>query len=78
MNAKSLLRWSYNRFPFFVLVPVRTKRLVVDRHMEVQRFKEELNIIEKEMLVFMKYYKDKMLPSLQIQREKLLNSVKGI
>ena len=45
--------------------------------MEVQRFKEELKILENEMLVFMKFYKDKMLPSLQMQRQKLLNGVEG-
>ena len=40
--------------------------------MEVQRFQEELKILE------MKFYKDKVLPSLHKGQEKLLSCVKGI
>ena len=72
------MRKSRNNVFLFGLVAIRTKRLVVDKHMEVQRFQEELKILENEMLGFMKFYKDKVLPSLHKEQEKLLSCVKGI
>ena len=44
--------------------------------MEVQRFQEELKILENEMLGFMKFYKDKVQENKE--QEKLLSCVKGI
>lgn len=46
--------------------------------MDVDRLEEELKILRQEMLAFMKFYKDKMLPSLQMQRTNLLNIAKGL
>ena len=46
--------------------------------MEVQRFQEELKILENEMMGFMKFYKDMVLPSLHKEQEKLLSCVTGI
>lgn len=50
----------------------------MDRRMDVDRLEEELKILQQEMLAFMKFYKDKMLPSLQMQRTNLLNIAKGM
>ncbi|KAK2552379.1 hypothetical protein P5673_026459 [Acropora cervicornis] len=52
-------------------VPIRTKRLLIDKPMDVERHKEELKILQQEMMVFMKFYKDKILPSLEMQQTNL-------
>lgn len=44
--------------------------------MDVERYKEELRILRQEMMVFMKFYKDKMLPSLEMQQTNLLQCQK--
>jgi len=56
---------------FSLDVPIRTKRMVVDKHMEVSRFSEELKLLEKEMMGFVKYYKNSVLPSLIQQQQNL-------
>lgn len=46
--------------------------------MEVLRFQEEIDLLENEMMAFMKFYKDTVLPSLDKEKEKLENLLKGI
>lgn len=57
--------------PFCTGVPIRTKRLVVEKQMEASRFQEEIELLEKEMLRFMKFYKNSLLPYLFKEQEKL-------
>ena len=59
-------------------MPVRTKRLVVDKYMETSRFEEEVKLLQKEMMGFVKYYKDTMLHPLMLQQQKLHDLLKGI
>ena len=63
--------------PFGTGVPIRTKRLVVEKQMEASRFQEEIELLEKEMLRFMKFYKNSLLPYLFKEQEKLQEVLKG-
>lgn len=63
--------------PFCTGVPIRTKRLVVEKQMEASRFQEEIELLEKEMLRFMKFYKNSLLPYLFKEQEKLQEELKG-
>ena len=64
--------------PFFTGVPIRTKRLVVDKQMEASRFHEEIELLQKEMIRFMKFYKNSLLPYLFKEQEQLQELLKGI
>jgi len=55
----------------FMIVPIQTKRLVVDKYMEVDRFNEELVLLKKEMLSYIKYYTNNVLTSLRSQLKEL-------
>lgn len=46
--------------------------------MEVLRFHEKINLLGNEMMAFMKFYKDTVLPSLDKEKEKLENMLKVI
>lgn len=63
---------------FPLAVPVRTKRIVVDKHMEASRFVEELELLQKEMMGFVKFYKNSVLPSLIQQQQNLRDFLKGM
>lgn len=62
---------------FYVDIPIRTKRVVVDKHMEASRFQEEVGLLEREMLDFLKFYSNNVLPSLEKEKEKLEALLKG-
>lgn len=51
-------------FIFLDTVPISTKKVVVNKKMEVERFQEELVLLKKEMMGFMSFYKDIILPSI--------------
>ena len=53
--------------PFYVAIPIRTKRVVVDKHMEASRF-EEVELLEREMVSFLKVYSNNVLPSLEKEK----------
>ena len=57
-------------------VPVQTKRLVVDKYMEVDRFREELVLLKKEMFNYMKFYTNYKLTALRQQLLDLDASIK--
>ena len=59
-------------------VPFRTKRAVVDKHMEIARFDEEVKLLQKEMMSFVNFYKSKVLPSLVQEQKRLENLLKGM
>jgi len=46
--------------------------------MEVSRFSEELKLLEKEMMGFVKFYKNSVLPSLIQQQQNLHDLLKGM
>ena len=46
--------------------------------MEVERFNEELELLQKEMIGYLKYYKDTALTSLNKQRDELRDLLRGI
>ena len=50
---------------------MRTKREVVDKHMEASRFQEEVELLEKEMVAFLKFYSNNVLPSPNKEERKL-------
>ena len=68
-NAISVLAFSMGKLP----VPLVTKRSVVDKLMEIQRFQEEVEIIEKEMFYYLEYYTKKCIPGLYSEETKLEN-----
>lgn len=59
-------------------LPIRTKRIVVDKHMEASRFGEELELLQKEMMGFVKFYKNSVLPSLIQQQQNLRDFLKEV
>ena len=65
-------------FIFLDTVPIRTKKVVVNKKMEVERFQEELVLLKKEMMGFMSFYKDIILPSILEDKRQLQASLTGI
>ena len=63
---------------FCIGVPISTKPLVIDKQMEASRFREEIELLHKEMMRFMKLYKNSLLPYLFKEQEKLQELLKGI
>lgn len=63
--------------PFYVAIPIRTKRVVVDKHMEASRFEEEVELLEREIVSFLKFYSNNVLPSLEKEKQKLEALLKG-
>lgn len=59
-------------------VPIRTKKVVVNKKMEVERFQEELVLLKKEMMGFMSFYKDIILPSILEDKRQLQASLTRI
>ncbi|XP_048581071.1 uncharacterized protein LOC116618759 isoform X3 [Nematostella vectensis] len=58
-------------------IPVRTKRLLVDLEMERRRYTEERQVVKREMRSFLLYYCRNLLPSLELQKEKLEDFLAG-
>ncbi|XP_032232016.2 uncharacterized protein LOC116605656 isoform X1 [Nematostella vectensis] len=52
-------------------VSLRTKRRLVNKVMEAERFGEELVLLKREMVSFLKFYKDVKLPSLREEQTRL-------
>jgi hypothetical protein len=61
----------------YIVVPLVTKRSAVDKLMEIERFQEEVELIEKEMFQYLEYYTKKCLPVLYSERAKLENLLRG-
>lgn len=72
---RSLRRISCTSFNLGI--PIRTKREVVDKHMEASRFQEEVELLEREMVAFLKFYSNNVLPSLNKEEQKLEVLLKG-
>lgn len=60
-----------------VVVPLATKRSAVDKHMELEKFREELTVVQQEMIRLMGYYTKNKLPSLKRSREELQTLLRG-
>ena len=58
-------------------MPIKHKRQVADVEMEVRRAKEEITLIEQEMINFITFYKRTVLVKLQDQQTSLENNLKG-
>ena len=58
-------------------MPIKHKRQVIDVEMEVRRAKEEITLIEQEMINFITFYKRTVLVKLQDQQTLLENNLKG-
>ena len=58
-------------------MPIKHKRQVTDVEMEVRRAKEEITLIEQEMINFITFYKRTVLVKLQDQQTLLENNLKG-
>lgn len=50
----------------------------MNKKMEVERFQEELVLLKKEMMGFMSFYKDSILPSILEDKRQLQASLTGI
>ena len=50
----------------------------MDKFMEVERFNEELELLQKEMIGYLKYYKDTALTSLNKQHDELRDLLRGL
>lgn len=72
---RSLRRISCTSFNLGI--PIRTKREVVDKHMEASRFQEEVELLEREMVAFLKFYSNNVLSSLNKEEQKLEVLLKG-
>lgn len=59
-------------------VPIRTKSIVVDKHMEASMFGEELELLQKKIIGFVKFYKNSVLPSLIQQQQNLRDFLKEV
>ena len=58
-------------------MPIKHKRQVADVEMEVRRAKEEITLIDQEMINFITFYKRTVLVKLQDQQTSLENNLKG-
>ena len=45
-------------------VPLSAKRAAVEKQMDIDRFKEELPLIKREMKSFISFYKDHIIPAI--------------
>lgn len=52
-------------------VPQSTKRAAVEKQMEIDRFKEELLMIKREMNSFISFYKDRIIPEIDKKKKEL-------
>lgn len=50
----------------------------MNKKMEVERYTEELVLLKKEMMGFMSFYKDSILPSILEEKTQLQASLSGI
>lgn len=58
-------------------VPRSTKRAAVEKQMEIDRFKEELPLIKREMNSFISFYKDRIIPEIDKKKKELQISLNG-
>ena len=56
---------------FLDSIPIRIKASVVDKFVAAQRFKEEQDLLIKEMVNFMTYYRDIVFKKLIIQQKEI-------
>ncbi|XP_028412158.1 uncharacterized protein LOC114534881, partial [Dendronephthya gigantea] len=68
--------WNSRNEPVDEL-PLVTRRSVVDKLMEIQRFQEEIEVTKKEMFQYLEYYTKKCLPALYSELAKLENLLQG-
>ena len=59
------------------VVPRSTKRAAVEKQMEIDRFKEELPLIKREMNSFISFYKDRIIPEIDKKKKELQISLNG-
>lgn len=62
--------------PYFV-VSMSTKRAAVEKQMEINRLKEELPLIKREMNSFISFYKDGIIPSIEKKKMEMQASLIG-
>lgn len=55
-----------------------TKRSAVDKLMELERFREERQLVREEMKNYLSYYTERKLPSLQKAKAELKSIIQGI
>lgn len=58
--------------------PIRVKATVVDKFVSVQRLKEEIELLLKEMVDFMAYYRDHVLEKLETQHLEIRESIGSV
>ena len=56
-------------------IPIRTKASVVDKFVGVQRLKEEQDLLIREMINFMAYYRDIVLNKLEAQHHEIKEKI---
>ena len=61
----------------FAAVPINTKRSLVNKNVEALRLEEEVDVLQREMMGFMRFYTDRVLPSLGREKSRLLELLKG-
>lgn len=54
-----------------------TKRAAVEKQMEINRLKEELPLIKREMNSFISFYKDGIIPSIEKEKMEMQASLIG-
>lgn len=63
---------------FFLEMPLRTKKQVVEKYLEGRRLTEEKLLLEKEMTGFLKFYKDTVIPEILSTIESLKAVLSGM
>ena len=62
-------------FSFFIYIavetPIRIKRIIVEKHEIMKRWKEEISLVKKEMANFIFFYVDLTIPQLSRTAQEL-------
>ena len=58
--------------------PIRVKATVVDKFVSEQRLKEEIELLLKEMVDFMAYYRDHVLEKLETQHLEIRETIGSV
>lgn len=65
-------------FFYFLDMPLRAKKQVVEKYLEGRRLTEEKILLEKEMIGFLKFYKDTVIPEILSTIESLSAVLSGM
>ena len=74
----SLFFILYIFYYYYLEMPLRAKKQVVEKYLEGRRLTEEKVLLEKEMIGFLKFYKDTVIPEILSTIESLKAVLSGM